>query len=107
MPLAKPHSRSEVERRSQECLVDPALIEELVELAGAASNDTKEKLRHKLNCTVSAFFARRLGDKQESPARIVAALKPALKPAGKLLTWLNKLPVSLLIELQAGGLEEG
>jgi hypothetical protein len=105
MPRANPVSRSQVKQRSQERLVNPALIEELVEIAGAASKDTTEKLRYKLNCTVSAFFARRLADKQESPARIVAALKPGLNPARKLLAWLKSLPVSVLIELQAGGLE--
>jgi hypothetical protein len=105
MSRAKAISRSEVQQRSQGRLVDPALIEELVEIAGAASKDTKEKLRYKLNCTVSAFFARRLADKQESPARIAAALKPGLNPARKLLAWLKSLPVSVLIELQAGGLE--
>jgi hypothetical protein len=105
MPRAKPINRSEVERREKETLVDPELIEKLADLAGAASKDTKEKLRYKLNCTVSAFFARRLADKQESPARIVAALKPGLNPARKLLAWLKSLPVSVLIELQAGGLE--
>jgi hypothetical protein len=106
MPRATPFSHLEVQQRSQERLVDPALIEKLVEIAGAASKGTKEKLRYKLNCTVSAFLARRLGDKQESPARIVAALKPGLKPATKLLAWLKSLPVGVLIELQAGGLEE-
>ena len=106
MSRATPFSRLEVQQRSQECLVNPALIEKLVEIAGAASKDTKEKLRYKLNCTVSAFLARRLGDKQESPARIAAALKPGLKPARKLLAWLKSLPGGVLIELQAGGLEE-
>jgi hypothetical protein len=109
MARAKPLSRSEVEQRSPDpalSLVDSALIERLVEIAGAASEDRKEELRHKLNCTVSAFFARRMGDKQESPARILAALKPGVKPARKLLAWLGTLPVGVLIELQAGGLEE-
>jgi len=106
MPKAKPFSRSDVKQRAKKPLVDPALTEKLVEIAGAASTDTKEKLRHKLNCTVSAFFARRRGDKQESPARIVAALKPGLKPARKLLAWLDTLPVGVLIELQAGGVKE-
>ena len=47
-----------------------------------------------------------LGDKQESPARIVATLKPGLKPARKLLAWLKSLPVGVLIELQAGDLAD-
>jgi hypothetical protein len=106
MPRATPLSRMEVERRATKPLVDPALTEKLVEIAGAASKDTKEKLRYKLDCTVSAFLARRLGDKQESPARILAAFKPGLKPAKKLLTWLDTLPVGMLVELQAGGLKE-
>jgi hypothetical protein len=106
MPRATPLSRLEVEQRAKKPLVDPALTEKLVEIAGAASKDTKEKLRHKLNCTVSAFLARRLGDKQESPARILAAFKPGLKPARKLLAWLDTLPVGVLIELQAGGLKK-
>ena len=106
MPRATPFSRLEVQQRSQERLVNPALIEKLVEIAGAASKDTKEKLRCKLSCAVSAFFARRLADKQESPARIVAALKPGVKAVKNLLAWLDSLPVGVLIELQAGGLEE-
>jgi len=106
MSRATPFSRLEVQQRSQECLVNPALIEKLVEIAGAASKDTKEKLRYKLDCTIRAYRARRLGDKQESPARIVAALKPGVKAAKELRAWLDSLPVGVLIELQAGGLEE-
>jgi hypothetical protein len=106
MPRATPFSHLEAQQRSQERLVAPALIEKLVEIAGAASKDTKEKLRYKLDCTIRAYRARRLGDKQESPARIVAALKPGVKAAKELRAWLDSLPVGVLIELQAGGLEE-
>jgi len=106
MPRAKALSRLEVEQRAKKPLADPALTEKLVEIAGAASKDTKEKLRHKLDCTVSAFLARRRGDKQESPARILAAFKPGLKPARKLLAWLDTLPVGVLSELRAGGLRK-
>jgi hypothetical protein len=82
------------------------LIEQLVELAGACSEDAKAELSYKLTCTVSAFRAQRLADKQESPARIVAALEPGAKAAKELLEWLASMPVGVLIELQAGGLDE-
>jgi len=104
MPRAKPFSRLEAERRSRKTLVDPALIEKLVEIAGAASKDTKETLRRKLNHVVAAYFARRVGDSQESPARIAAALKPLIKSAEDLLAGLGVLPIGMLIELRAGGI---
>jgi hypothetical protein len=106
MPRAKAINRSEVERRPKETLVDPKLIQKLVDLAGAASPESRAELGYKLKSTVSAYRARRLADKQESPARMVAALKPGLKLSKDLLAWLKSLPVGILIELQAGCLEE-
>jgi hypothetical protein len=102
MPLAKAISRSEVEQRSKETLVDPALIEKIAGRVGITDQAAKQKLTY----TIQAYRARVLALQQESPARIVAALKPGLNPARKLLEWLKLLPDGLLIELQAGGLEE-
>jgi hypothetical protein len=116
MPRAKAFNRSEVERRSKvigpsprvltSSLVDSTLIEKLVDLAGVGSRDSKAALKHKLAYTIEAYRARVLANQQESPARILAALKPGVKPVRKLLAWLKLLPAGVLIELQAGGLEE-
>ena len=108
MPKAKPFSRSDVERRSKEPLVcELALIKKLVGRANVTDQAEKATLKESLDCTIREYRLRVLTEKQqERPAQLVAALKPGVKAAKELLPWLNSLPVSLLIELQAGGIKE-
>jgi hypothetical protein len=74
-------------------------------LKAAEKKHPERKLKRQLISTIRHYRQRVLADKQERPARIVAALKPGLKPARDLLAWLNSLPVSVLIELRAGGIQ--
>jgi hypothetical protein len=103
MPRADRFSRSDVEQRPKASEIDPALITKLV-LKAAEKKRPERELIQQLISTIRHYRQRGLADKQERAARIVAALKPGLKPARNLSTWLNSLPVGLLIELQAGGI---
>jgi hypothetical protein len=103
MPRADPFSRADVEQRSKASEIAPALIMKLV-LKAAAKKRPKPELIRQLISTIRYYRQRVLADEQERPARIVAALKPGLKPARELLAWLNSLPVGVLIELRAGAL---
>jgi hypothetical protein len=110
MARAKAFSRLEVERREKEAEVekaevDPAVIDKLVRRVGVTDKAKLEQLRYKLRCTIEAYRARVRADKQEHPARMVAALKPGLKTAKDLLEWLNSLPVGVLTALQAGSIQ--
>jgi len=112
MPKAKPVSRSDVERRSKEPqeelqVCELALINKLVRRAGVTDQAETAKFKESLDCTIREYRLRVLvAEKQERPAQIVAALKPGVKAAKELLSWLDSLPVSVLIELQAGGVKE-
>src|SRR5262249_58239513 len=110
MPRAKPHSHSDVKRRSLEeplVVCELALIKKLVGRANVTDQAEKATLKESLDCRIREYRLRVLTEKQqERPAQLVAALKPGVKAAKELLPWLDSLPVSLLIELQAGGLEE-
>jgi hypothetical protein len=110
MPRADRLSRSDVEQRLKASQIDRALIARLVLKApeikrpGRKLKRPRRKLIRQLISTIKHYRQRVLADEQERPARIVAALKPGLKPARELLEWLNSLPVSVLIELRAGGI---
>jgi hypothetical protein len=108
MPLAKPFNRSDVGRRSEEPQVcELALIEKLVRRSRVTDKAETAKFKESLDCTIREYRLQVLTEKQqERPAQIVAALKPGVKAAKKLLAWLDSLPVGLLIELQAGGVKE-
>jgi hypothetical protein len=106
MPRAGRFSRSDVEQRPEAVQDDPVLIERLVQKAGIADPAERERCQHELTWTIRHYRERVLADKQERPARIVAALRPGLKPARDLLTWLKSLPFGLRSELQAGGMEK-
>jgi hypothetical protein len=105
MPRADRFSRSDVEQRPKALQDDPVLIKRLVQKAPIADPAKKERCQHDLTGTIAHYRARVLADKQERPARKVAALRPGLKPAKDLLAWLKSLPSSLRFELQAGGME--
>jgi hypothetical protein len=105
MPRAGRFSRSDVEQRPEAVQDDPVLIERLVQEAGIADPAERECCQHELAWTIRHYRERVLADEQERPARIVAALKPGLKPAGSLSAWLNSLPVGVLIELRAGNIQ--
>jgi len=102
MSRATPFNRLDVERRSNETLVEPALIERLVKAARITDRDERGQFEYKLNCTIQAYRARVLADKQERPAKIVAALEPGLKSAKECLAWFDALPVGVLSAQQAG-----
>jgi hypothetical protein len=106
MPLAKPFSRSDVERRSMEALVDPALIEKFVARTGVTNSSERTQIEYKLSWTIKSYLARALADEQERPARKEAAVKPVRQYARGLLAQLKALPDGLRSELRAGGLEE-
>jgi hypothetical protein len=103
IPKADPFSRGDVEQRSKASEIDPALIMKLF-LKAAEKKRPGRELRRQLISTIRYYRQRVLADEQERPARIVAALKPGLKPARDLLAWLNSLPVGVLIDLRAGGI---
>jgi hypothetical protein len=74
-------------------------------LKAAEKKHPGRKLKRQLISTMRHYRQGILADEQERPARIVAALKPGLKPAENLSTWLNSLPVGVLIELRAGNIQ--
>jgi hypothetical protein len=55
--------------------VDPALLDTLIRHARVADTD-RMRIAYELCWAIRAYRARTLADKQERPARIVAALKP-------------------------------
>jgi hypothetical protein len=101
VPRAKPFSRSHIEQRWDALSVDPALVKKLAEKAGIFSRTQMKQLSD----AIQAYRARVLANKQERPAQIVAALRPGLRPAARLLEWLNSLPQSVRLDLTAGGIE--
>jgi hypothetical protein len=106
VPRAKPFSRSEAEQRRNAAQVDPALLERLAQKAAVAEAE-KEDFKHELHSAIRHYNERRHADKQERPARIVAALKAGLKPTISLLEWLKSQPDGvLLIEVRAGNIQE-
>jgi len=117
VPRADRFSRSDVEQRPKASEIDPALIKRLIlkVLVGRLGRElirTRRKLIQtirqlipQLISTIRHYRQRVLADEQERPARMVAALKPGLKPARAVLAWLNSLPVGVLMELQAGGMQ--
>jgi hypothetical protein len=105
MPRAGRFSRWDVEERPEALQDDPVLIETLVQKAGIADPAERESSQRELTWTIRHYRAIVLADKQERPARIVAALKPGPKLAGDLLAWFKSLPPGLRLELRAGELE--
>lgn len=85
---------------------DRVLVKKLAAQAGISDPAERAQVKRKLHGAIAAYRARVLGDKQESPARILAALKPGVKLARQLLAWMDTLSAGMLIELQAGGIKE-
>ena len=106
MPRAKPFKQVDVKRRSKALEVDRALVERLVRGAEIAIPEKRNELTFELISAIKAYRAKGIVAKQERPAQLVAALKPGLGPARKLLHWLKSLPLSVRFELKAGGIEE-
>jgi len=100
MPRADGLTRSDIDRRQ----VDVTFIEKL---PGIRTEQLRiEQLLVEIEDALKRYKLSELVQKQERPARMVAALKPGLKPAKALLRWLQSLPPSLRLELRAGGIEE-
>jgi hypothetical protein len=105
VPRAKRFNRSEVDLRPKKLQVDPVLIETLIQKAVITDQAQRKDFEYELTCAITSYRGRVLADSEERPARIVAALKPGLKPATSVLKWLNSLPQSVRHELRAGGIE--
>jgi hypothetical protein len=105
MPRATYFSRSEVERRGTDALVDCDLLKRL-SLKAPIPDQAREMLKYELRDTVWHYRTLIIARNQERPARNVAALKRGLGSSKRLLESLNSLPPSLRMELRAGGVEQ-
>ena len=112
MSRADPFTHSDIERRRNEARVDPRLVESLTDKAPTIAakgfptlEAAKQRFAQELCCTIWAYRARIIADKQERPARVVATLKRGEGPTKKLLEWLKSLPQSVRFELRAEGIE--
>jgi hypothetical protein len=104
VPRAKPFTRSDVKQRSKSTRVDRNLIDRLTQKASLIVS-ANESFAYQLRQAIWAYRAKTLANKQEHPAKIVAALKVGLKHSQNLSEWLNSLPSGVRLELRAGGIE--
>jgi hypothetical protein len=106
MPRAKAFTRSHVGARAQVGL-DPKVIDKTKTTLRSAGIEPEqmERVVCRLVQAIQAYKLRVLADSQESPARIVAALRPGLQPAKRLSKWLGTLPQSLRFDLKVPGME--
>jgi hypothetical protein len=104
MPRPTCFTQKNVEQRGTAAQVDPALVERLSRKA-PVPDDRRERLATEVHGALSVYRSWSIAHRQELPARKVAALKPGLTAARKLLAWLDTQPQSLRMELGAAGLE--
>jgi hypothetical protein len=104
MPRAQPFTRTDLDARAREKAntLDPDLIEKikLILKSDNATAANVERLASEVAQTIQTYNLTVLADHQESPARIVAALKPGLPLAKGLREWLEMLPQSVRFELK-------
>jgi hypothetical protein len=111
LPRAKPFSRADVESRKvlyKAFSLDPAVIEKIkaiLKFEGVAAANV-ERLVSEIGQAIRTYKATGHANRQESPARIVAALKPGLPLAKGLRVWLSTLPPWLRFDLKIPELEE-
>ena len=106
MPRAKAFTRSHVKARAQVSL-DLKVIDQIkTTLKSAGIEPAKlEQVACRIVLAIQTYKLRVLAESQESPARMVAALKPGLQPAKQLRQWLDTLPQSLHFDLKVSGME--
>lgn len=104
MPRAQPFTRTDLDARAREKAntLDPDLIEKikLILKSDNATAANVERLASEVAQTIQTYNLTVLADHQESPARIVAALKPGLPLAKGLREWLEMLRQSVRFELK-------
>jgi hypothetical protein len=111
VPRAKPFTRADVKSREalyEAISLDPAVIEKIkaiLKFEGVAAANG-ERLVSEIEQAIRTYKLTARADYQESPAHIVAALKPGLPLAKRLREWLNTLPQWLRFDLKFPELEE-
>jgi hypothetical protein len=105
MPRSHAFTKADIEFRANIAAdVDATLIADLAKIAHIREAD-RQRFEGELGEILRGHALWMLAEKQEHPARMIAALRPGLGPANQTLRWLESLPCGCRLSLRAGNTE--